>query len=256
MASLFKRGACVVGKAFQTSSLQVVALRRCVGSSKCSPEAGPKLAAVWNPTSCLRDHRDVYLSMPKIFDAYIGPNSVAPKLNESIMLAVNSVNACPYCDGLHGELARMAGVEDVASAKAGNVDDPAVEYAKVFARNCGRGEAEEEAFGKLARALDSSPRAGSIRALCWFLHWGSYCGNTLNAVVSGENVEGGPLFKVVFVVYYGPLFLAIALINRVLLLAPVVPAVFSAAIGAVLATVATVWLLPLFLASVIAVPFI
>ena len=28
------------------------------------------------------------------------------------MLAVNSAKQCPYCTGLHGELARMAGVED------------------------------------------------------------------------------------------------------------------------------------------------
>lgn len=28
------------------------------------------------------------------------------------MLTVNSAKQCPYCTGLHGELARMAGVED------------------------------------------------------------------------------------------------------------------------------------------------
>ena len=27
------------------------------------------------------------------------------------MVAVNSANECPYCEGLHGELARMAGVD-------------------------------------------------------------------------------------------------------------------------------------------------
>ena len=43
--------------------------------------------------------------------AYIGPNAIEPKLNESIMVTVNSANRCPYCTGLHGELARMAGVE-------------------------------------------------------------------------------------------------------------------------------------------------
>lgn len=237
--------------------LPLTAWRRCAGSERCPPEAVRKATGFWSPASCLRDHRDVYLSMPKIFDAYIGPNSVPPKLNESIMLAVNSVNDCPYCDGLHGELARMAGVEDVASAKAGDVDDPAVEYAKVFAQHQGRGEAEELAFGQLVRSLDSSPLAGSIRALCWFLHWGSYSGNTLNAIVSGKSGgEGGPLFKAAFVVYYGPLFLTIALINRVLLFAPAVPAWFSAAFGAVLATVATIWLLPLFMVSVIAMPFV
>ena len=52
----------------------------------------------------------------KILDSYAGPNKLDPKTSESCMLAVNSVNACPYCTSLHGELGRMAGLEDKGSA--------------------------------------------------------------------------------------------------------------------------------------------
>ena len=52
----------------------------------------------------------------KILDSYAGPNKLDPKTSESCMLAVNSVNACPYCTSLHGELGRMAGLEEKGSA--------------------------------------------------------------------------------------------------------------------------------------------
>ena len=151
----------------------------------------------WTAASCLDDHAEVFKSLPAILGAYIGPNSLPPQLGEriavrsriarcaalhaghvvmhacwgageSIMVAVNSSNACPYCEGLHGELvrtstrararvrartqpptqARMAGVKGSAQLQAAKsvadctavVDDPAVAFARTFAEGNGRGE--------------------------------------------------------------------------------------------------------------------
>ena len=67
---------------------------------------------MWTAESVLADHRAVANSLLRILGAYVGPHAIEPKLNEAVMVTVNSVNSCPYCKGLHGELARMAGVED------------------------------------------------------------------------------------------------------------------------------------------------
>ena len=97
---------------------------------------------IWTLGGCLADHRSVFLSLPRIAGAYVGPNSVAPQLNESVMVTVNSVNSCPFCEGLHGELARMAGVDDPQGLMKAEseaecrkfVDDPAISFARSFAR--------------------------------------------------------------------------------------------------------------------------
>ena len=89
---------------------------------------------MWTPQGFFADHRMVFRNLLRIAGAYVGPNAVDPELNESVMVTVNSVNSCPYCEGLHGELARMAGVQDpeqLMSAQSLSectkvVDDPAI----------------------------------------------------------------------------------------------------------------------------------
>ena len=68
---------------------------------------------MWTLSGTLADHRQVFLQLPRILGAYVGPNSIEPSLNEAVMVTVNSENSCPFCEGLHGELARMAGVDGV-----------------------------------------------------------------------------------------------------------------------------------------------
>jgi len=208
----------------------------------------------WTLGGSLSDHRQVFLNIPRIAGAYIGPNSVDPQLNESVMVTVNSVNSCPYCEGLHGELARMAGVEDPEGLmKAGSedecrsfVDDPAISYARIFAEQDGRGPAVEQAFETLSGATRPG-FAASVRALCWFLLWGSIGGNTINALLSrlkGNSKAGSSVFfELIFFVYYGPLFLIIAIVNGLLRFAPRVPKWFSAGFGVVLTLIASVWIL-------------
>lgn len=185
--------------------------------------------------------------------AYMGRNAVDPELNESVMVTVNSVNSCPYCEGLHGQLARMAGVENQEQLmKASSVeecrslvDDPAITFARVFAENDGRGAAVEEAFQSL-EASTSSGLAGSIQALCWFLLWGSIGGNTINGFLARLRGKGKPnsslIFEAGFFLYYGPLFAIIALVNLLLKAFPKVPKWFSAGFGALLTVIAGIWI--------------
>ena len=205
----------------------------------------------------------VFRHLPQIAGAYVGPNAVDPELNEAVMVTVNSVNSCPYCEGLHGELARMAGLNDpsqLMSAKSlaectNVVDDPAIVYARTFAEHDGRGVVEEEAFKTLAVATDGG-FARSVRALCWFLLWGSIGGNTLNgffARLAGRKKTGSSvLFEVLFTAYYGLLFLVIAGVNALLKFAPRVPKWFSAIFGLLLTVIAGTWIsLPGLLAQIV-----
>jgi AhpD family alkylhydroperoxidase len=209
---------------------------------------------MWTPGGFLADHREVLARLPGIALAYVGPRAVAPRINEAVMVTVNSVNACPYCEGLHGQLARMAGVEGAERLmKAGSeracrqvVDDPAISFARVFAEHDGRGEAVEQAARELA-SVTSAAHASSVRALCWFLLWGSIGGNTLNgffARLAGRAKTGSSaVFELLFALYYGPLFLVIAVTNALLRFTPRVPAFVSAGFGLVLTVIAGTWIL-------------
>ena len=143
----------------------------------------------WDAASCLRDHRDVLLSLPRIAGAYVGPAAVDPAVSESVMCVVNSVDPCPYCTGLHGELARMAGVEDPAGLQASTGEEivakqePAVVFARSFAEQNGRGARVDKAFAELSAATRPA-YALSVQALCWFLLWGKTGGNTINAAIA------------------------------------------------------------------------
>lgn len=221
----------------------------CSNSTTCGSQDS-KEKKTWTPVAFLKDHVAVGTSLPKILDAYVGPNSIAPKLNESIMVTVNSVNRCPYCTGLHVQLARMAGVEDAEKLEKSTsseearkvVDEPAVSFARVFAENGGRGDAVDVAFQEISDKYGAG-KASSIRALCWFLQWGSLGGNTLNAILAGTYAGPAP-FKVVYVLYYGPLFFVIAVMNRALVFFPTVPTFVSATIGVVLTFAGGSWILP------------
>jgi AhpD family alkylhydroperoxidase len=220
----------------------------------------------WTLCHCLADHFSILLEVPKIFDAYVGPNQINAKLNESIMVTVNSVNNCPYCTGLHGELARMAGVDEAESllnAKSEQearmlVDAPAITFAHRFGEHDGRGEVVDDAFETLAKEMGRG-QAGSVRALCWFLLWGSVGGNTINSFLFGRlccspKKNRNPLFELLFFVYYGPLFFLIFVVMKLLTIFPKVPECFSAGFGAFLTVVASIWILPLGLLACLTKP--
>ena len=66
----------------------------------------------WTWTTMIRDHTQFLTMLPTYLGADLIPGYwLAPVEKESIMVTMNEVNKCPYCTGLHGELARMAGVD-------------------------------------------------------------------------------------------------------------------------------------------------
>ena len=82
--------------------------------------------------------------------------------------------------------------------------------------------------------------AKSVRALCWALLWGKTTGNTINNARdkifkkgSGKKEKITSL-DVFMLIYYGPLFSVIGVLNKILTTLPSVPKVISSVIGAVL----------------------
>ena len=130
-----------------------------------------KTGKVWTSwATFIRDHTRFMVELPGYLAAYLWPGrSLDPITLESVMLTVNSVNTCPYCTGLHGQLARMAGAEPDAQA-------PAVKYATTFAHEAGRGADERAAFESLSKELGDR-KASSVRSLCWALLWGKTTGS-------------------------------------------------------------------------------
>jgi len=215
----------------------------------------PKTGKVWVTSTFTRDHVRFARELPGYLGAYINPfTAIDAKTIESVMLTVNSINACPYCSGLHGELARM-------SAATPSVKSPAVVFAKTFAEEGGRGAKVVEAFDKLV-AAEGRGRAVNIRALCWMMLWGKTTGNSINAVrsklLSGKLWKISP-FEMLMFVYYGPLFFVIGVLNAGLARAPQVPSWFSSLFGAMLWVPQALHILPAALVClvlrVIAAPF-
>jgi len=168
------------------------------------------------------------------------------------MLTVNSYNTCPYCTGLHGELARMSGLDndtivsgssdtadtnDKDNDKDTNVNEE-VKYAQTFAIESGRGNAVKFAYDNMLNTIGMR-HAKSVRALCWALLWGKTTGNTINnardkILKSGKKKEKITSLDIFMLIYYGPLFSVIGVLNKILTTLPSVPKVISSVIGAVL----------------------
>lgn len=189
----------------------------------------PKTGKVWVTSTFTRDHVRFMSELLHYLGAYVGPRALSPKTIEAIMVTMNSINTCPYCTGLHGQLARMADTK--VDSKA-----PEVMYATTFALEAGRGAKVRAAYDKLASQIGAG-KALSARALCWALLWGKTTGNSINSVrgklVSLQLWKLTP-FDLLMFVYYGPLFLVIGILNAGLTVSPKVPAWVSAALGVVL----------------------
>ena len=145
----------------------------------------------------------------------------------------------------------MAGVEDsekLMVAKTENEacalvknrpeDLPYVKFARTFAQSNGFGIGP--AFEDLATAVGAGP-AKTTLALCWFLHWGSFGGNTLNNACKKPS-----LFGTIFFLYYFVLFGIITVVSKILKLFPSGgPKFFSGLMNATLPVVAGIWVVPL-----------
>jgi len=203
---------------------------------------------LWDWNTLLRDHTRFVTMLPNYLAAYIAPGySLSPTTIESVMVTMNSINTCPYCTGLHGQLARMAGVDKP------NPTDAEVIYATAFAHESGRGSDVDSSYDALVAKIGSR-RAQSVRALCWALLWGKTTGNTVNSArdkilkLQLTQLRTVDLFVLA---YYGPLFLVIGLLNKMLTVAPSgIPKAVSIALGAVLWLPQALNIIPLGLASI------
>lgn len=211
-----------------------------------SLRGGEQTGKIWSLNTFSRDHARLALELPSYLGSYIGPNRLDAKTIEEVMLTVNSVNTCPFCTGLHGELARMAN----AAVKS---ETPATKYAYTFAEESGRGPKVDDAFTTLTAAIGSS-KARYVRALCWALNWGKTTGNTIKLTTEKlKRLQLTQLSSTEVVVYllYAPLFLVIAVLNAGLRFAPAVPGWVSAIIGASLWLPQAAHILPIGLASLV-----
>ena len=133
-----------------------------------------------------------------------------------------------------------------------------VEYAKAFAGSNGRGPCHEKAYEQLVAAVGGG-KASSARALCWFLHWGSFSGNTINALLKGR-LSGAPkagsnlIFETLFVSYYAICFFLVHLTSTFLRILPRCPPFVNAILGAVLTVVAGSFVVPIGMLGLITAP--
>lgn len=184
--------------------------------------------------------------LPYILYSYVSMYDA--KTIESIMITMNSVNKCGYCTGLHGELARLSGIPSAETnrllactsySEALKVrDTPAVRFAYDFARHDGKN------IPKLLKdAKVSDAEKSRVVALCYFLYWGSFGGNTINSFVFCKRLS---LFGMFFTMYYGALYLLILLTSALLKVFPSnVPGIVSSMLGVVLTICAGTFILPL-----------
>jgi len=209
----------------------------------------------WTFTTCIADHIDLFLNDGTLLTAYMGCPSVPPPELEAIMVVVNSANDCPYCTGLHGELARMAGVTEAKQLACVKTADeaktvgglPSLQFSRVFAESGGRGANVPAAFEELVEAVGAN-KAAKVRALCWYLKWGAMGGNTTNCVkkrLLGLAPLGEmSLFDLLFLLAYGVFFFIVFIVNSIIKYLPQVPAWFSAFFGDFLVIVCQLWILP------------
>jgi len=205
----------------------------------------------------LRDHARITSEIPNIIGAYVGRWAIDPQVTEGIMLTMNSVNRCSYCTGLHSELGRMSGVSKEKCELLNNstteeeslsvMDHHGVKLARIFASRNGN---DMDSIIASYKSQFGSQKTASYLALCWFLHWGSFGGNTLNALFSrliyfspkeGSNI----ILEVLFTWYYLPLYVLIMIASALLSILPQVPKVVSSLLGVVLTIIASMWIVPL-----------
>ena len=207
-----------------------------------------KVGKIYDWKTLVANHTQFAMMLPCYLLSYIGFSSrLDPAITESVMVTMNSHNTCPYCTGLHGQLARMAGLSEP------DPSDPHVVYAKTFALESGRGGDVEAAYAKLVDVIGAA-KARNVRALCWALLWGKTTGNSINAArdkILTLKLTKVTLLDIFVLAYYGPLFIVIGLLNAALTIMPAIPKGASAALGVVLWVPQALNILPLGLLSII-----
>lgn len=206
------------------------------------PKDGEKTGKIFTAKTFSRDHTRFAAMLPGYLGAYIGPGrALAPAVIEAVMVTMNSYNTCPYCTGLHGQLARMAGADEIDETSHHVI------YATKFAQEAGRGEEVQTAFSVLEEKIGSA-KAASVKYLCWALLWGKTTGNSINnarSKVLGCKLTSISPLDLLLLVWYGPLFLVIGVLNLILAKAPPVAGLVSTILGAILWLPQAIFISPL-----------
>jgi len=124
---------------------------------------------------------------------------------------------------------------------------PGVSYARAFAEKGPRSAQEKEAYAEAVKEYGEGG-ASSLQAICWFLHWGSFTGNTLNGILGFKEGKKGQslFFKASFLLWYAFLFyFVINLVGFLIKPLPKVPKPLSAGFGFILAVIAGSFFFPL-----------
>ncbi|GMH71132.1 hypothetical protein TrLO_g13270 [Triparma laevis f. longispina] len=192
-------------------------------------------------TTCLNDHKDFLLSLPLIT---LSALTLSPSEGETVHLSVNSVTSCPYCTGLHGNLGRMAGLNSDAIENAKSDSECASKAGEhggiaLYAREFAFKGYDKNGENILAEKMGSL-KAKCVTALCQFLKWGSYGGNTINSTLSSPTP-----FNLVFTLYYGPLFVLVKVVSGILSVMPTNgPKAINIVMSLALPIIAGFWIVP------------
>jgi hypothetical protein len=111
----------------------------------------------------------------------------------------------------------------------------------------------DASFGELVAEMGHK-QAGSVQSLCWALLWGKTTGNSINHARNKflkMQLTSITSLDIFMLVYYGPLFLVIALLNACLTMAPRVPSFASYIIGIILWLPQALFIAPLGIACAI-----
>jgi hypothetical protein len=222
-----------------------------------------EIQVYWTASKCILDHVQILLHLPYFF---LAPLLLMPKQAEASHLSQNFVNSCPYCRMLHGELGRMAGLSETYKLNdLGQIHPDDVKEVSLFAMfgssfkatNGANSEVLDKIQGEIQAEYGRSV-AKATRGLSFFLLWGRMSGNTINNFLfetMGKFKAGSnTLFELIFVLWYGPLFFIIVIVSTLFKAMPRVPRIIWILLSLVLATVASLWIIPFSLVCLLLSP--
>ena len=214
----------------------------------------------WTWKDSFQDHCRVLVHWPLIL---AGPLFLSPKQLATIHLSMNSVNNCQISARLHGELGRMAGVEngDLIADEEDQTNDMFADFGYTFGKTNGFGKKVRKKYDVIVKSH------GGFAGLCaegvaYFMLWNSLAGNTISSFLDGTlrgNTKPGSsvLFEVLFVAYYGPLFVILSILSFFLKIFPEgVPSLISVFFTFFLTVIASVWIIPYAFLGILALPCI
>lgn len=214
----------------------------------------------WTWKDSFQDHVRVLVHVPLFFTA---PIFLSAKDLEIVHLSINSINNCKFCANLHGELGRMAGVENDALSR--DVENDAhndfADFGYTFAMNNGFGPEVRAQYANISSNYGGF--AGlSAEGIAYLMLWKSLAGNTiisfLDGTLRGNTKRGSNVtFEILFTLYFGPYFIITQILSVILKIFPSEgPGFISTFFALFLACLSLVWIIPYSSLSMLMLPFV